>query len=157
MKQYKFFHQLENMCLASCLQSILDARGFSVSSQEKISRQFDIGKKGVDINEVVLNRFLNQYNLASRFVRPSENLIEPDIFIRDISSNADVLVFYDLARIHSRGQNTGHFSLLAGFIEGREKEVYLHDNLSGKIEQVSLPDLINSMRTFRNSGFYLIS
>ena len=156
MKQYQFFPQENNRCLASCLQSLLSFRKLKIPSKEEISKQFQETEKGIDLDEEKLNSFLAQYHLRCQFIRPSEQLVEPDIFMRDFPLNADVLVFYNFARIHNLGQNAGHFSLLADFQEGREKEVYLHDNLAQKVEQVSLPNLINSMRTFRNSGFYLI-
>ena len=157
MKQYRFFPQENNRCLASHLQSILDARGFSVLSQDEISRQFQESEEGVYLDEKSLNHFLAQYHLRCKFFRPSEQLVEPDIFIKDFPDSADVLVFYDYARFHNIRQNARHSSILVDFREGQEKEVYLHDNLTQKVENVSLPDLINSMKTFRNCGFYLIN
>ena len=157
MKTYKFFPQENNRCLASHLQTILSSRGLKVLSQEEISRQFHESEEGVYLDEASLNSFLAQYRLRCKFVRPSEQLVEPESFIRDFPADADVLVFYDYAKFYNLRQNARHSSILVDFQEGREKEAYLHDNLTQKVEQVSLPDLINSMRTFRNCGFYLIS
>ena len=156
MKNYQFFPQENNRCLASHLQTILSSRGLEILSQAEISRQFKESEEGVYLDEESLNKFLAQYNLRCQFIRPSEQLVEPDIFIKDFPKSADVLVLYDYAKFHNLRQDARHSSVLVDFQEGREKEVYLHDNLTQKIQQVSLPDLINSMRTFRNCGFYLI-
>ena len=156
MRKYQFFPQKNNRCLASHLQSLLAFRGLKFPSQTEISRQFQESEEGVYLNEESLNKFLTQYNLRCKFIRPSEQLVEPNIFIKDFPKSADVLVFYDYAKFHNLRQNARHSSILVDFQEGREKEVYLHDNLTQKVQQVSLPDLINSMRTFRNCGFYLI-
>ena len=156
MKSYRFFKQGKNMCLAACLQSVLSSRKLKMSSQQEISQKLNIHKDGINLDETLLNSFLLTYNLRCRFVRPSETMIEPDILLRGLPRDIDVLIFYDYAKLYSLDIEAGHFSLLADFQEGREKEIYLHDNLAQKVEQVSLPDLTNSMRTFRNCGFYLI-
>jgi hypothetical protein len=157
VKKYKFFPQEENMCLAACLQSVLDARGFPAPSQHEIAGHFNVRDRGVNLDKKLLNSFLSGYNLTCAFVRPSENLIEPDILISSFPSNADSLIFYDYGKLNKDGQGRGHFSLLSDFQHGKEKEVFLHDNIAQRILEVRLEDLINSMRIYSNCGFYLIN
>jgi hypothetical protein len=160
MKKYKFFPQKENMCLAACIQSILESRNLEYESQQEISEKFNISEEGVDIDEEFLNEFLIDYELNSIFQNPFETILEPDYIIKAVTKNKqdgiDVLIFYDYAKLREiEKDKAGHFSLLSGFSDIEDK-VYIHDNLTLKIEQYSLPDLINSMSTFRNCGFYFI-
>jgi hypothetical protein len=160
MKKYKFFPQKENMCLAACIQSILDSRNLEYESQQEISEKFIIGKNGINLDEELLNEFLMTYELNSIFQNPFETILEPDYIIKAVTKNKqngiDVLISYDYAKLHEIDkEKAGHFSLLSGFSDIEDK-VYVHDNLTAKIEQYSLPDLINSMSTFSNSGFYFI-
>jgi len=156
MKQYQFFPQQNNRCLASCLQSLLASRGLKIPSQEEISRNFSQVKGGFDVDEDALNRFLQAYGLRARFESPFTSFVEPDMLIKSFPQSSDILVAYDYLMLTHKGSGAGHLSILVDFREGQDREVYLHDNLAQKVEQVSLPDLINSMRTFRNCGFYLI-
>lgn len=156
MKTYRFFPQEENMCLASCIQSVLDSRKLKYPEQKIISQRFYTSNRGVNLDEHLLNKFFEDYNLKSQYVSPFETILEPDLLIKSFPESSDILVFYDLGKLQRLEIEAGHFSILADFREGQEREVYLHDNLTQKIEQVSLPGLINSMRTFRNCGFYVI-
>ncbi len=161
MKKYRFFPQQKNMCLAVCMQSILHFRNLEYETQEEISEKFDVGEKGVDLDQELLNQFLQSYSLKSRFENPFETILEPDYLVKAVTKsknpdNIDVLLFYDYAKLHDIEEDqAGHFSLLSDFKEIEDK-VYVHDNLTGKIQEYSLPDLINSMSTFKNSGFYYI-
>jgi len=142
MKNYKFFPQQENMCLASCIQSILDARGFPVSSQKEIASHFKKLGNGIDLDETSLNNFLLNYRLKAEHYHPQKTLIEPDFIIKDaLERNLDNLVAY-----------SQHVSLVRDF---DNINVFLLDPEKGFAE-MEYQHLIMAMLKDIRCGFYLI-
>jgi hypothetical protein len=153
MKHYKYFPQKKEMCLASCIQSILDSRDLKFPRQEEISPQFKTLEGGLDLDEQELNKFLNPYKLQSRHYHPSKNLIEPDFIIRDaLDKNIDNLVAYFYDIMHGTGRKAQHISLVRGF---EDPNVYMLDPEIG-FKTVDYYHLVSSIIPDIRCGFYLI-
>ena len=158
MKKYRFVNQRENMCIPSCIQSILELRRFYPPSQGEIGEALGFNGEGVLIEQNLepLKSYLIGRGLDLSFYRPSNEIIEPDVFLRGGSDSQDIMVGFMYSQLYGEGENQSHFALMSDFQEGVEKEVFLHDNQRRKVEQVSLDRLVNSMKAETQCGFYLI-
>lgn len=163
LRKYKTFPYTNGFCLPSCLQSVLDRRGFSVPRQEEISLYFGEGDGNFGLNLIVteqdLNTFLRRYNLRAKHEIPEANT---DLTIKSaLSNNFDILVAYSFSHLFKTQKPALHVSLVADFNEGVEKEILLFDSgfQDSFLRRASLPDLIQSMIATEsaNSGFYLIN
>lgn len=164
MRKYKTFKYKNGLCLACCLQSILDYRGKKVPSLETIAAKFKLQQDRLVVDEDSLNRFLQKYRLKAKYEYP-RGIIEPDLLIKSsLSRDEDIVVFYYASLLFQNLTSLGgHTSLIADFDE-LEDRVLLFDSgfPESFLKGVSLPALINSMykteqgREYR-CGFYLIS
>jgi hypothetical protein len=156
MKSYPLVEPNRNMCLPCHLQSLLEVRRFYPPNQREIAKSlgFDDGNVVIQENLEPLKSFLCGYSFGLNFFRPFNQIIEPDVFLPGVLGQ-DVLVGFDSSRLYGvRGGS--HFALLSDFQPGLEREVFLHDNIRGGVEQVSLFDLIDAMKKDRQFGFYVV-
>ena len=157
MRKYNLFPYEDGDCVCSCLQSILDRNGRPTPSQEEIAKRFPRLNRGLSINEESLDRFLENHDLHVSYKDPF-GIVQPDIILRDVSEELDVMVAYSFNNLHSGADPIGHTSLLAQFRPNQERELLLFEwgFPDCFLQGFSLPDLMNSMRNTPNSGFYLI-
>lgn len=159
MRIYRFFNQRENFCIPACLQSVFDRRGIEVPHQQAIANELGFNGQGVFIGDDLepLRGFLGKWDLSVDFYSPYQGIVEPDVFLKEIPDEDDVMVGFMYSQLYGNGRNRSHFALLSSFTEGGEREIFLHDNQRGRVENVSLADLVRSMRDESQCGFYTIT
>jgi len=146
-----------NLCVPNCLEFVLIKRKFHVD-KKKIARELKLKDDGIDINAVVLNKFLEQYNLRCSHLSPFLNL-ETDLILKEnLIPEKDVLAAYDGSRIFRTGsQHTKHFSVVISY-NILDDLIRLFDPPANQFD-VKLISLNNSMQAREDEryGFYVIS
>jgi hypothetical protein len=171
---YEVYVPGKNMCVPSCLQSVLDRRNLDVPCQKDIAREL-----GMASNEPLFFRedleplrgFLQARDLGLKFFNPFFDMfIDSYDFLKEhfserVSKEVDMMVGFDpVALYRSDNLILNHFALVSYF-EREFDRVVLHDNQEG-ISKVSLFELNRSIAPNSSSdnpfakdgkGFYVIS
>jgi len=112
-------------------------------------------------NNDILNKFLERFNLKSKFQSPHENIViyeDIDIFLKDSFEKSDVILAYDLADFQKREtESEGHVSLVKEF-DFPSRIITLSDALLDG-QSFPLRDFVRNMNPWKNEnyGFYIIS
>lgn len=154
--EYSFCKQEEsNYCVPACLQSIIFRRTGEIIKQKDIFDKFELADQGVFLTENTLNKFLEEFNLKSKYYHPKASMYDPDeVILGSLNLNTDIMLAFYSEILYNKKKELNHTALVnkinnTGFT--------MTDPAYDEIKGVRIRDINKITQNNGQSGFHMIN
>lgn len=155
MKYYFCRQDEKNFCVPACLQSIIHRRFGEILEQKDIFDKFEKAEQGVMLNENNLNKFLERYNLKSKYYHPKMSMYDiDDILIEALSINTDIIFAFYSEILYHKKRELNHAALVT---RAHYTNFSIHDPAYNAIAGIEFRDVENITQNDGKSGFHLVN
>jgi hypothetical protein len=148
--KYRLFSEGDNNCVRSSLKSILDRRTIAIPGDEEFETFFPRIGKDMDLDIEKLSKFLEQYQLQARQVRPNCSMIEVDDILEQALNKEDIMAAFHFNVLVGSERIWRHVTLVQDF---QYPNITLHDYS----RSLDLGKMRKAMSQDSRCGFYFIS
>jgi len=147
--KYKLFSEGDNNCVRSSLKSVLHRRDIAIPGDKEFERFFPRIGKDMDLDIEKLSKFLEQYQLQARHVRPNCSMIEVDDILEQALNQEDIMAAFHFNVLVGSERTWRHVALVQEF---QYPNITLHDYY----KLIELGKMRKAMSQDSRCGFYFI-